>query len=1224
MKLTLRILLGILFTLLLLLVLAITPLANPIWKLVANHVVEPLSITSIEGDIRRGMIISGVAWRSETESARIEHVSFTPKWSCLFDKTVCVENLSATGIHITVPDTNNAPTTSDSDPLQPISLPVAIVISTIDIKDISVETPAIRLQLERFKTRVEADSNVRITEPTFDGLVLTQLEQSSPPKTSSETSSFSLTYTPPTLPTVVLPIGVSVTQLQISPLVLNQGEAKYHINTISLASLIADQSNVELQQFKVDDELGELLLSSEVTLANQYPLSLDVMSTVNTPALPKPLTLTINGQGDASALSIRAHSKGYIPSTLLLKADMLDETLPLELDASWQAFSIEGDTPIAIEQGGIEIAGQIGSYAVNAQTGATLDPVGRSTFLLKAAVAKDKINIDSLDIEALNGTLSTSGTVFLKDTISWAGTSQLSTLDLTPIHSHVPTDLTGSIDVRMRLTDKGPDINATSIQIDGQYLDLPISIVGQGLYSSNSDILVTTLDIAHDKNNVSTVTQIFNQRYIKSFAHVDVTSLTAINPEIQGTVEGQVHVSGEWQNPIFEIDLAAKQVSVSESLNYRAAEQGPMDVKLLLSGSVNEHKSQITLDAKDLGYALSVQGEYNDKAWAGVIANGETRIYDSFWRLNNEAKLSVNIETFASSIASHCWVEATKGRVCFGESTYQDGEARWQFEAAHIPIGKWLYRLFPNTLSSDSGGELRITSNGRYQTDASVTADFELDISPSTWQVGPNNGVDIVLDELNGTATLENNQLAHHFALVSPQLGEIRFDGQVSNISDSPAMNSQLVLDGIDLAPLSVLNDTLEHLEGQISGQLLLSDSVTKPQINGHLALQNGRIESPALPTQISKWEQSFLFKGDAAEFDGQFVLGEGIGGLDGKVDWSDSPFLNLHLTGDEFAFRQKDVRLKLSPNLTANITPEDINVSGEIDIPWARVEIEGLPDSAVSPSRDVHLHGEKPSEDPLRRIDANVNIVIDKKQKGEVKLDAFGLTANLGGNLKVATQPAVTAFGDLSINDGRYQAYGQNLMIRTGEIQFNGPVGQPLLLIEAIRDPDDTEDDVIAGVRIDGPATRPNVGLFSEPAMDQGANLAYLLNGSAGLGGGGGEMNQEAYAGILLGLGLSNTESLTGKVGEALGIDDFSLSTSGQGANTKLEVSGKIADDLTIRYGVGVFNSGDTGAPEVALRYQLADNLYIEAIQGLYQALDMYYQFSLGKNTPPESSSEN
>ncbi len=341
--------------------------------------------------------------------------------------------------------------------------------------------------------------------------------------------------------------------------------------------------------------------------------------------------------------------------------------------------------------------------------------------------------------------------------------------------------------------------------------------------------------------------------------------------------------------------------------------------------------------------------------------------------------------------------------------------------------------------------------------------------------------------------------------------------------------------------------------------------------------------------------QQTIALNGDNADFNGEYMLGDGAGTLSGDVSWRDVPEVNFTLAGEAFTVQYDDSKVKVSPDLTAHITPQKIDIQGEVDIPYARIKVNDLPPSAIAPSKDVHLRGEPPSDALIDQINANVMVTIDDAKTQEVKLDAFGLTASLSGGIKVQTQPALTGFGDLQILNGRYEAYGQNLIIRTGEVQFNGPIDQPMLLVEAIRDPELTEDDVIAGVRI-------------------AQNLAYLLSGSGGLGGSNSEMDQNAYASLLIGFGLSSSEGLTSGVGEALGIEDLTVSTTGQGDNTKLAISGKIAPNLTVRYGVGMFSSEDSGGQEVALRYQIMNNLYLEVVRSLHTAVDLYYQFTLGK----------
>lgn len=66
----------------------------------------------------------------------------------------------------------------------------------------------------------------------------------------------------------------------------------------------------------------------------------------------------------------------------------------------------------------------------------------------------------------------------------------------------------------------------------------------------------------------------------------------------------------------------------------------------------------------------------------------------------------------------------------------------------------------------------------------------------------------------------------------------------------------------------------------------------------------------------------------------------------------------------------------------------------------------------------------------------------------------------------------------------------------------------------------------------------------------------------------------------------------------------------------------GNIAKNLSVRFGVGLFDNSQ----EVAIRYRLLPQLYIEAVQRLSEAvslIDLYYEFSLGDpddETEPDS----
>lgn len=176
--------------------------------------------------------------------------------------------------------------------------------------------------------------------------------------------------------------------------------------------------------------------------------------------------------------------------------------------------------------------------------------------------------------------------------------------------------------------------------------------------------------------------------------------------------------------------------------------------------------------------------------------------------------------------------------------------------------------------------------------------------------------------------------------------------------------------------------------------------------------------------------------------------------------------------------------------------------------------------------------------------------------------------------------------------------------MIRRGTVLFAGPVDNPSLSIEAVRNPETTADDVTAGIRVTGTASKPEVTLFSDPAKSQEETLSYLLRGE-GLGTlGEGEGNM--MTSMLLALGTSTGSPVLGAIGDSVGISNLGIDTTGVGDNSQVVVSGYVLPGLQVKYGIGIFDSLAT----LTLRYRLMPRLYLEAVSGVDQAIDFLYRF--------------
>ena len=278
--------------------------------------------------------------------------------------------------------------------------------------------------------------------------------------------------------------------------------------------------------------------------------------------------------------------------------------------------------------------------------------------------------------------------------------------------------------------------------------------------------------------------------------------------------------------------------------------------------------------------------------------------------------------------------------------------------------------------------------------------------------------------------------------------------------------------------------------------------------------------------------------------------------------------------------------------------------LDGSVDVPWARIVVKDVPESAVGVSKDeVMLNDQlQPKEVKSASIPINSNLMIHVGNN--VRLDAFGLKARLTGDLKVAQdKQGLGLNGQINIPEGRFHAYGQDLIVRKGELLFSGPPDQPLLNIEAIRNPESTENDVIAGVRVTGTADQPKAEVFSDPAMSQQEALSYLVRGQ-GLDSG--QSDSAAMTSMLIGMGVAQSGQVVGKIGETFGVSNLALDTQGVGDSSQVVVSGYVLPGLQVKYGVGIFDSLAT----LTLRYRLMPKLYLEAVSGVDQALDLLYQF--------------
>jgi len=347
-----------------------------------------------------------------------------------------------------------------------------------------------------------------------------------------------------------------------------------------------------------------------------------------------------------------------------------------------------------------------------------------------------------------------------------------------------------------------------------------------------------------------------------------------------------------------------------------------------------------------------------------------------------------------------------------------------------------------------------------------------------------------------------------------------------------------------------------------------------------------------------SQQDNTVFYTMTANSGDGDLLLtGKTI--LDAKQKWP----TDLSLEGKDFTVVNiPDLLVVASPKLSIAIRGTEIKVDGEVTVPRAKIEIKKLPQGSVAISRDVVIvnasQDDKTEQQGPWLVRSSVELILGDR----VEIDALGLRGSLGGKLLLVDEPGklTVARGKLSINNGIYQAYGQDLTIEHGRFIFtDSPVDDPGLDVRAVR----KVGEVTAGINLSGALKEPLLTLFSTPTMNESNILSYIILGRPPGAASGGEGAMLANAAAAF--GLARGEGLAKKIGTSLDLEEVRIESSDNGfQSTSLVLGRYLSPKLYIRYSAGLFEINNI----VQLQYQLSKHLQIQTESGTRTGADIFY----------------
>ena len=868
------------------------------------------------------------------------------------------------------------------------------------------------------------------------------------------------------------------------------------------------------------------------------------------------------------------------------------------------------------------------------------------------------IDIQNLQLSGSIGTLDYSGKVLLspqtdgQNELSWAGLLGLDSLQLSTLDPAIDSFVSGKVPHSIMITETTQSAKIKGANLRGTWQTLPLSLIADAELEKSGNILVETMRLRQGDNQLHVQGKLYSTKALESIKRLganfpkpdnaddasldftlDLQTLRDIYPDLQGQIYAKGKVSGAIELPKIIIqaqakDINGKGISLEDALvdisvnvakklsskaqisivNLSAAGQYIPLLNVELSGDESEQALRLSLPQGEYITEQFFKGQLNadNSAWSGKWLEGSIVSDVAELSLQSQPSLNLNLQPFSFFLEQHCW-EGRGDSLCASDINATQQQAKTKIALDYNLMNTGVAKLLPNVDIERSDLDVNVDVEVDWQAQQGLSFSADIGAQNATFVSNENKvSIENVIAKVQGTPrTIESS-----FSFDSTEAGTVRLNSYLDLASQPYQHQGDIVISEFAVSYFASFITAVKKLNGDINADIAFTGPIDKPSLLGELTLADGAVILKEYPLRLADYNQKVVFKGSKADFAGQFTLGDGKGSINGDIDFSEALIVNTIIVGDKLDIAYESYQFQVSPDLSLKLRPELLSVSGKVEVPYARVKIKSLPPSAKSPSQDIIVIDEQKAVKQVSLpLDVNVNILIDKAKKGEVKLDALDLKAELSGDLNVQVDTQNTRVnGIVQVLKGEYEAYSQVLQIRKGDITFSGQPDVPAFEIEAIRNPLNTRDNVIAGIRVAGNALKPTVELFSEPSMEQARQLSYLISGADSFGAGGGPSDSNTtLVNALLSYGVGRSENGIGSLGQKLGVKDLNLQTAGQGSDTQVQLSGQLADGVKITYGIGVFDS----VSEVSVHYQLLPQLYLEAVSGVNSTLDLYYEIT-------------
>lgn len=898
--------------------------------------------------------------------------------------------------------------------------------------------------------------------------------------------------------------------------------------------------------------------------------------------------------------------------------------LGTNLSADWKEFAwpLSGDTLVRSARGSLALRGTLARYALKAQADVATARDAFGTWNLVASGDTTSLDVESLEGGLVGGTANATGRVAWRPRPSWTGVVTADSLDPGTRWPAWPGLLAAHVESEGAVEAGAVRMDARLTHLGGTLRGLPATGTGAFQLAGNS---WSIRDVSATWGSARLSCAGTGGEQLALAGTLTASALDSLLPGARGSVQADVRVRGPREAPTFHAMLHADSLLLSGSaadslsllldagmreddtlrvaLDAQRLTLGgrPFEVlRLRADGRTGEHKARLDARGESDTLALSVAGGlFETQRWEGRIEQLDLSSSDAGrWQLGAPASVAVSgkqakldgldLRSGAGSLrASGAW-----------QST---GELRAHAVLASLPLNI-LAPLLParahlTSLVDGTVDAVAERPEGPLVASVRLTStpgSLLYDAAPSQRDTLPVGSGKLELDSGADGATGSFSMLWPGGEKVEAQASLPGFNALRPDTLRQ-TISGRLSLHASDLTYIGEAVPGLDDTRGQLAADFKISGRLMRPDLDGEAKLTGGSAVFTALGMKLEDAALTLRAEpGRSVALNGTVRSGKGTVALDGTADLSTpgKPTAAFTIKGKDFQVagtREADVRV--TPDLAVKLTPERVDVSGQVDVPFARiVTVQEMTDMPVPPSEDVVLVGqEADSSSKGPKVYSRVRVVISDDV--EIRVPRF--RGKPEGSILAIDEPGeeTMATGELKVTVGIFRAYGQDLKIERGRLFFGGgPIVNPGLDLRASRTAD---DGTVAGVEITGTAEKPEMRVFSVPTMSENDALSYIMFGKSAheTGGTAGATTQAAGQ-----LGVSGTDMLARGVAGKLGLQDASVeSKEGSMQDASLFLGTYLSPKLYVSYGIGLFESSQT----LRVRYKLSKRWFVQTESG-------------------------